>query len=80
MYKVSFLIPVYNAAAFISNCLEHIVQSELESSEYQIIAWDDGSKDNSFDILQNYAIILKGKKANAIFPFFFIRNLVSWSN
>lgn len=56
MYKVSFLIPVYNAAAFISNCLEHIVQSELESSEYQIIAWDDGSKDNSFDILQNYAI------------------------
>lgn len=56
MYKVSFLIPVYNAAAFISNCLEHIVQSELESSDYQIIAWDDGSKDNSFDILQNYAM------------------------
>lgn len=55
MYKVSFLIPVYNAAAFISNCLEHILKSDLKPSDYQIIVWDDGSKDNSYEILQSYA-------------------------
>lgn len=55
MYKVSFLIPVYNAGDYISNCLEHILQSELSNDDYQIIAWDDGSKDNSLNILWSYA-------------------------
>lgn len=55
MYKVSFLIPVYNAGLFIGNCLEHILMSELRQEEFQIITWDDGSTDNSLEILQEYA-------------------------
>lgn len=56
MYKVSFLIPVYNAGLFIGNCLDHILRSDLRQEEYQIITWDDGSKDNSLSILKEYAV------------------------
>ena len=54
-YKVSFLIPVYNGEPYITDCFNHILQSELDRSEYQIIAWDDGSTDNSWKILQKFA-------------------------
>lgn len=55
MEKVSIIVPVYNAG----NYLEQGVQSLLKQSykNCEIILVDDGSKDNSAEIMQRFANI-----------------------
>ena len=59
--KVSVIIPVYNSELFISRCIDSILLSTL--SDLEIITVNDGSKDNSLDILNwykdNYPSIVK---------------------
>lgn len=50
---VSVLIPVFNAGAFLVPAIESILNQSLRNLE--IIAIDDGSTDNSFAILKNFA-------------------------
>ena len=50
---VSIIVPVYNAAKFLPECLDSCIHQTLEDIE--IICVDDGSTDNSLDILQQYA-------------------------
>jgi len=45
MKDFSFIVPVYNCAAYIENCVEQIHKIGLES--YEIILINDGSKDDS---------------------------------
>lgn len=49
---VSIVLPVYNAEAYLDRCLESIVEQSY--ANIQIIVVDDGSKDNSVQIIQNY--------------------------
>lgn len=51
--KVSVIIPVYNMAQYLSECLDSIVQQTLTPIE--IIAVNDGSTDDSLSILNKYA-------------------------
>lgn len=51
--KVSVLIPVYNAEEYLDRCLRSILSQDYPNVE--IIAVDDGSKDASPDILDQYA-------------------------
>lgn len=51
--KISIIIPVYNAAEFLSECLDSCLNQTLK--EIEIICVDDGSTDNSLDILNDYA-------------------------
>lgn len=51
--KVSVIIPVYNSEKYISKCLDSLVNQEMDS--LQIIAIDDGSKDGSGKILDDYS-------------------------
>lgn len=51
--KVSIVIPVYNVAPFLRQCLDSAVNQTLEDIE--IICVNDGSTDSSPDILQEYA-------------------------
>lgn len=51
--KVSVIIPVYNTEKYINNCLNSIINQTLE--EIEIICVDDGSSDNSLNILKYYA-------------------------
>lgn len=53
MKKVSIVMPVYNAASTLDRCIGSILAQTY--SEYEIICVDDGSKDNSLEILNNYA-------------------------
>lgn len=53
MIKVSVVIPVYNAQNFIRQCLDSILGQTF--SEFEIICVDDGSTDNSYEILTEYA-------------------------
>jgi glycosyltransferase involved in cell wall biosynthesis len=50
--KISFIIPVYNAAEYLNKCVDSIFQSDLEDGQYEIILVDDGSTDNSVEVSQ----------------------------
>jgi glycosyltransferase involved in cell wall biosynthesis len=47
---VSFIVPVYNSESTIEKCLKSICEQTYKDIE--IIAIDDGSKDNSYDMLE----------------------------
>lgn len=53
MLKVSVIIPVYNAEAYLRQCLDSVVNQTLQDIE--IICVDDGSADFSTVILNEYA-------------------------
>ncbi len=50
--KVSVIIPVYNMAKWIGNAIEKVENQTLK--ELEIICIDDGSTDDTFQILQQY--------------------------
>ncbi|MCB5288406.1 MAG: glycosyltransferase [Candidatus Cloacimonetes bacterium] len=54
MPKVSVVIPVYNTAPFLHRCLDSMIRQSLQDVE--IICVDDGSTDDSIDILRKYEI------------------------
>lgn len=51
--KVSVVVPVYNTAPYLPQCLDSLVGQSLDDIE--IICVDDGSTDGSLAILQDYA-------------------------
>ena len=51
--KVSVIIPVYNVEKYIGECLDSVINQTLK--EIEIICVDDGSTDNSLNILKEYA-------------------------
>ena len=53
MIKVSVIVPVYNTSKYLNICLDSILKQSLQ--EIEIIAIDDNSKDESLQILQQYA-------------------------
>lgn len=53
MKKVSVIIPVYNAAAYLDACIRSIAEQEYENKE--IILIDDGSTDSSPELCDSWA-------------------------
>ena len=51
--KLSVIIPVYNAAQFLPQTLDSVLNQSLK--EIEVICVDDGSTDNSVEILNEYA-------------------------
>lgn len=51
--KVSVIVYVYNSQQYLTKCLETIINQTLK--EIEIICIDDGSGDNSLDILKKYS-------------------------
>ncbi len=56
MIRLSVIVPVYNMASEgkLAFCLDSLVGQTLPEGSYEIIAVDDCSLDNSFDILKDY--------------------------
>lgn len=52
MIMVSVIIPVYNAEKYIEECLDSVLNQTM--NQLEIICIDDGSTDDSLQILQNY--------------------------
>ena len=52
MYKISVIIPVYNVENYLRECLDSITSQTVKDIE--IICIDDGSTDNSPEILKEY--------------------------
>ena len=53
MSKVSIIVPVYNGEKVLKRCVDSIINQDYRDLE--IILVDDGSKDDSFRIIQEYA-------------------------
>ncbi|MBP1535818.1 MAG: glycosyltransferase, partial [Ruminococcus sp.] len=53
MPKYSFVIPVYNVEKYLNECVDSILSQTYK--DYEIILVDDGSKDNSGKICDEYA-------------------------
>ncbi len=51
--KISIVMPVYNTAPYLRQCLDSVLTQTLE--EFELICVDDGSTDGSLEILQQYA-------------------------
>lgn len=51
--KISVIIPVYNTDKYLQECLESVIAQTLK--EIEIICVNDGSSDNSLQILEQYA-------------------------
>jgi glycosyltransferase involved in cell wall biosynthesis len=52
--KLSVLIPMYNAATYIGNCIDSLINQDILKSDYEIIIMDDGSTDDSVKIVNSY--------------------------
>ncbi len=50
---ISVIVPVYNSAEFLEKCLESLVNQSYKNIE--IILVNDGSKDNSLEIINQFA-------------------------
>lgn len=53
-YKLSIIVPLYNAEKYIAACLNSILNSDLPHDAYEIVVVDDGSKDGGAEIVRSY--------------------------
>ena len=60
MPKFSIIIPVYNVEKYIKKCLDSIFNQT--EKDYEVIVVNDGTKDNSMDIVKNYDVKIVNQK------------------
>lgn len=53
MPKISFVLPVYNVEKYLHDCLESLINQTMPDLEFIFV--DDGSTDNSLNIIKKYA-------------------------
>ena len=54
MPKFSIIIPVYNVENYIDGCLKSVMNQTYK--DYEVIVVNDGTKDNSMDIVRKYDV------------------------
>ena len=54
-HEISVVIPVYNVEQYIRQCLDSIVNQTLGIENIEVIIVNDQTKDNSMDIINEYA-------------------------
>ena len=68
-YKISIIVPVYNNEEHIDQCLNSIVNQDIGIDNLQVILINDGSTDNSLNILNKYSkpnILVINKKNTGV--------------
>lgn len=53
-YKVSVIIPVYNAEEYLHSCLDSLIKQTIDKNEMEVLLIDDGSSDKSPAICDEY--------------------------
>jgi glycosyltransferase involved in cell wall biosynthesis len=54
MAAISVIIPCYNRAVLVRAAIESVIRQDF--SDWELIAVDDGSDDQTFDVLKHYAV------------------------
>lgn len=66
--ELSIIVPVYNVEKYLEKCLLSLVNQTLENDKYEIIVVNDGSPDNSQNIIdkfvEDYANVIGLQKVN----------------
>ena len=57
---LSIIVPVYNAEKWLRRCVDSLLTQDLLPGDYEIILVDDGSKDGSPQICDEYAVAHTG--------------------
>ena len=65
--QLSIIVPVYNVQEYLSECLESLVALDID--KYEIIVIDDGSTDNSKEVMEFYE-----KKYSNLINIYFQKN------
>ncbi len=60
MPKYSIIIPVYNVEKYIKRCLDSVFNQT--EKDFEVIVVNDGTKDNSMDIVKNYNVKIINQK------------------
>ncbi len=53
--KLSIIIPLYNSEKYIRKCLDSLLNQDIPLTDYEIIVVNDGSPDNSYNIVKEYS-------------------------
>lgn len=68
-YKMSVVVPVYNAEKYLEACLESLVHQTMNDLDYEVLLINDGSKDKSGEICtswkERYSNIFYYEKENS---------------
>lgn len=51
---LSIIIPAYNSEKYIAECLQSVIDQELDNNLYEIIVVNDGSTDDTVDIVNQF--------------------------
>lgn len=51
---LSFVVPAYNSSPFIRDCLDSLLLQGLKEEDFEVIVVDDGSTDNTAEIVSGY--------------------------
>ena len=51
---LSLIVPVYNTAPYLAECLDSMLDQDVSRNEYEIVCVNDGSTDGSLEILRDY--------------------------
>lgn len=55
MNLLSIIIPVYNVEPFVEKCIRSCEAQDITKNEYEIVIVNDGSKDNSLEVVNHLA-------------------------
>ena len=54
-FKISVILPVYNVEKYLRRCLDSIISQTMDQDDYEVIMVDDGAKDASPAICDEYS-------------------------
>jgi LmbE family N-acetylglucosaminyl deacetylase/GT2 family glycosyltransferase len=57
--KCSVIIPTYNRAELLALTLHSLTLQDLDSSEFEVLVVDDGSADNTYEVVESYVTQLQ---------------------
>ncbi len=55
-FKISVILPVYNVEKYLHRCMDSIVSQTMDKKDFEVIMVDDGAKDSSPKICDDYSL------------------------
>ena len=53
--KLSIIIPVYNVERYVGETLKSVIETSATVDEFEVIVVNDGTKDGSMDVVQQFS-------------------------